>query len=369
MRIMALVGTRPEAIKMAPVTEALVARGLSPELVITGQHPSLDMTSFGLGSLTMHRLGCAGMADPIAYAGLVAATLIPLLAQRRCDLLLVHGDTSSALGGALAGFEAGVPIGHVEAGLRSFDTANPWPEEDNRVTIDAYATLLFAPTATSAANLRREGVAGEIHVTGNTAIDALRRQVGPLPQASRPAEGPPVILVTCHRRENWGSNLAPIALALLEIVRTGRARVEMLLHPNPAMAQTVQLLLGDERDITLLPPLSHAEMIAAMRRATLILSDSGGVQEEAPALGIPLLVLREKTERPEGIASGSMRLVGTASEEIVAAVTRLLVDRDAHAAMARPTLPYGDGYAAERIAATIEQWSRRWGYERDRMVA
>lgn len=359
MRIMALVGTRPEAIKMAPVTDALAARGLRPELIVTGQHPALDLEGFGLGGLVTHRLGCAGMPDPIAHAGLVAEAVKSVLRQRGCDLLLVHGDTSSALGGALGGFEADIPVGHVEAGLRSFDTANPWPEEDNRVTIDACASLLFAPTDTSAANLRRENLAGEIHVTGNTAIDALSRLVGPLPQVSQLPADTPIVLVTCHRRENWGANLTPIALALLEIVRSGLARIELVLHPNPAMADAVRLLLGEEQGITLLPPLSHAEMIAAMRRASLILSDSGGVQEEAPALGVPLLVLREKTERPEAVASGNVRLVGTASNDIVTATRRLLLDPDAYAAMARPALPFGDGRAGERIAAAIEDWLER----------
>lgn len=182
MRIMALVGTRPEAIKMAPVTDALVARGLVPTLIVTGQHPDLDLAAYGLADLPVRRLFCAGMPDPHAHAALVAASATPILAGQ-CDLLLVHGDTSSALGGATAAFDLGVPVGHVEAGLRSFDRANPWPEEDNRVTIDSYASLLFAPTKTSAANLLVEGVAGEVHVTGNTAIDVLQRLVGPVPFA------------------------------------------------------------------------------------------------------------------------------------------------------------------------------------------
>lgn len=278
----------------------------------------------------------------------MAEAVKPVLRQRGCDLLLVHGDTSSALGGALGGFEADIPVGHVEAGLRSFDSANPWQEEDNRVTIDACA-----------ANLRRENLAGEIHLTGNTAIDALSRLVGPLPQVSQLPAGTPVVLVTCHRRENWGANLTPIALALLEIVRSGLARIEVVLHPNPAMADAVRLLLGEEQGITLLSPLSHAEMIAAMRRASLILSDSGGMQEEAPALGVPLFVLREKTERPEAIASGNVRLVGTASNDIVTATRRLLLDSEAYAAMARPAVPFGDGRAGERIAAAIEDWLER----------
>ncbi|WP_205478455.1 non-hydrolyzing UDP-N-acetylglucosamine 2-epimerase [Sphingomonas arenae] len=368
MRIMALVGTRPEAIKMAPVTDALIARGLTPALIVTGQHPDLDPAAYGLTGEPVHRLQCQGMPDPRAHAGLVAETVAPLLATN-CDLLLVHGDTSSALGGAMAAFDLGVPLGHVEAGLRSFDRANPWPEEDNRVTIDAYASLLFAPTDTSAANLVREGLSGEIHVTGNTAIDALQRVVGPLPQRSDRRPDKPKLLVTCHRRENWGTKLTPIALALLDIARSGLAQVEVVLHPNPAMADAVRLFLAEEPGVTLLPPLPHGEMIAAMRRATVILSDSGGVQEEAPALGVPLLVLRERTERPEGIASGNMRLAGTVREEIVGEVTRLLTDAVAYAAMSSPTLPYGDGHAGPRIAAAIEDWLERHLQAEERLIA
>ena len=367
MRIMALVGTRPEAIKMAPVVDALRARDLAPTLIVTGQHPSLDLAAYGLDGLPSHHLGCAGMADPEAHAAVVAAEARPV--QQGCDLLLVHGDTSSALGGAIAGFQAGVPVGHVEAGLRSFDRLNPWPEEDNRVTIDEMATLLFAPTETSAANLRAEGVGGEIHVTGNTAIDALERLAGPLPQWRVPDEGTPSLLVTCHRRENWGGNLRPVAMALLEIARTRLARIEVVLHPNPAMADAVRLLLGDEPGIRLLLPLTHPEMISVMQRSTLILSDSGGVQEEAPALGVPLLVLRERTERPEGIAAGNMRLVGTSTAEIVQSVARLLTDEAAYAAMARPALPYGDGRAGERIAAIVEEWLTRRLQAEERLIA
>lgn len=368
MRIMALVGTRPEAIKMAPVTQALAARGLAPTLIMTGQHPSLDLDAFGLSGLTTHHLHCRGMPDPRAHAGLVATCSAPLL-ESGCDMLLVHGDTSSALGGALAGFEAGVPVGHVEAGLRSFDRANPWPEEDNRVLIDECASLLFAPTETSADNLRLERVAGEIHVTGNTAIDVLRAMVGPLPQSRPVQSGAPTILVTCHRRENWGANLTPIAMALLEIARTSTAQVDVVLHPNPAMADAVRLLLGDQPGIRLLPPLPHARMINAMRTATLILSDSGGMQEEAPALGVPLLILREKTERPEGIASGNVRLVGSTTSEIVAAAVRLLTDPEAYAAMAQPALPFGDGHSGERIAGVIEDWIARRQWHDRRLIA
>lgn len=273
------------------------------------------------------------------------------------DLLVVQGDTSSALGAALAGFAAGVPVAHVEAGLRSFDSAMPWPEEDNRIAIDRSAALLFAPTELSAANLRRERVEGAIYITGNSGIDALFVTLDSL--APRPPRDPlalPLLLVTCHRRENWATGLASVAAALITLAQTGAVRIDCMLHPNARVTEAMRVLLGGERAIRLVDPMSHRAMIDAMRAADLILSDSGGVQEEAPALGVPLLVLRDKTERPEAIASGHMALVGTDTARIITAVTRLLGDPAARAAMARPALPFGDGRAGPRIAAHIDHW-------------
>ena len=290
--------------------------------------------------------------------------------ETRPDLLIVQGDTSSALGGAIGGFWAGIPVAHVEAGLRSFDPAMPWPEEDNRVAIDSRASLLFAPTEVSAANLRAEQVSGEIHVTGNTSIDALRLLLGrvPVPHLAAVNERPR-LLVTCHRRENWGEHFLPVATALLELERAGGVRIDVLLPPNEAVARDMRQLLAGRYGIRLLPPLDHGSMIQAMRSATIILSDSGGIQEEAPALGVPLLVLRQKTERPEGVASGNMRLVGTASERIVAEVMRLLDDPAAYASMARPALPYGDGHAAEKIADIVASWLFGQGADEGRLIA
>jgi UDP-N-acetylglucosamine 2-epimerase (non-hydrolysing) len=233
----------------------------------------------------------------------------------------------------------------------------PWPEEDNRVAIDAGADLLFAPTETSAANLRAEQVAGAIHVTGNTGIDALRCVVGHLPPLTQPRLGGlPRLLVTCHRRENWGTAFLPVALALLELARSPWLGIDVVLHPNPAQADLMRMLLSGNPRIRLVPPLDHRGMIAAMLQSTIILSDSGGVQEEAPALGVPLLVLRSKTERPEGVDCGSMLLVGTDTDRIVGEVRRLLEDEAACAEMAVPRLPFGDGHAAVRIARVITDW-------------
>lgn len=350
-----VLGTRPEAIKLAPVALALEALGQPPRLLLSGQHARLDLAQLGIGHLPCSQVRSRTAADPHAYANAVAAAIRPELGES--DLLIVQGDTATALGGALAADAAGLPAAHVEAGLRSGDPALPWPEEDNRITIDRLASLLFAPTAGAAAHLRDEQVEGEIHITGNTGIDALRRLVGPLPRRTPLSSGGlPRLLVTCHRRENWGAAFLPVAMALLELARSPWLGIDVVLHPNPAMADTVRELLCGVPRIHLVPPLDHRSMIMAMQRSAVILSDSGGVQEEAPALGVPLLVLRTKTERPEGIASGNMRLVGTDPALIVAEVQRLLGDPAAHAAMARPSLPYGDGHAAERIAAATVAW-------------
>ena len=272
------------------------------------------------------------------------------------DLLVVQGDTSSALGGALAGFRAGLPVAHVEAGLRSHDAAMPWPEEGYRTAIDAGAMLLFAPTALAAANLRDEQVAGAVFITGNTGIDAVLRASAALPAATLRESGVPRLLVTCHRRESWDSGLAAVASALRQIAEAGTAAIDVLLHPNPHVSGMLERLLGGCPGIALLAPCSHAGLLALMRDCDLMLSDSGGVQEEAPAMGVPLLVLRDKTERPEAIWSGNMQLVGTGTKQIVEAVGALLGNPVKLAAMARPCLPYGDGLSGHRIAGIIDQW-------------
>ena len=264
---------------------------------------------------------------------------------------MVQGDTSSALGGALAARMSGTPLAHVEAGLRSHDRSRPWPEEEFRVAIDSHADLLFAPTELSAANLRRERVRGQVHVTGNSGIDAV---LGVRRNVTTPVRdgGLPRLLVTCHRRENWGEGLNAVAGALRTLACEGIARVEVILHPNPALAARVRQMLAGVFAISFRPPCGHRESVEAMLGADLVLSDSGGIQEEAAALGVPLLVLRDKTERPEAIACGNIELVGTNAGRIVDAVRRRLNG----GCPASAALPFGDGRAGERIAAIIEQW-------------
>jgi UDP-N-acetylglucosamine 2-epimerase (non-hydrolysing) len=349
-----VIGTRPEAIKLAPVAHALAARGIEPRLVATGQHATLELSEFGLGDYERVELRCAGEANPHAHVRKVTPALAPLF-RTGAELVIVQGDTSSALGGALAGVRVSVPVAHVEAGLRTGDPLRPWPEEGYRKRIDRYADLLFAPTNLSASNLRSEQVGGEIHVTGNTGVDALLPLAEAVPTWVKD-RALPNLLVTCHRRESWSDGLKSIARTLIHLGEAGTATIDFILHPNPHVRSLMQGLLGSHSSIALLEPCSHRELVERMSRADIILSDSGGMQEEAPSLGVPLLVLREATERPEGIASGNMRLVGTSTERIIAEVQRLLRDPVAYAAMSRRAYPYGDGRAAPRIASIIDVW-------------
>ena len=350
-RIALVVGTRPEAIKLSPVAHALAALGEAPRLLVTGQHPGLELADHALEGFAATPLCCPGQPDPMLHADLVRSALKRLLPMDPPELLIVQGDTSSALGGALAARELGISLAHVEAGLRSHDPNLPWPEEENRVTIDRLSDLLFAPTSANGANLRRDRVPGQVHVTGNSGIDALAEIVGQVPVKPRRRWPwhPFTLLVTCHRRENWGAGLDGVAKAILAL-SSQRVEADVLLPPNPMVTQRMTKLLGGQRRIRLIPPLSHRATIAAMREADLVLSDSGGMQEEAPALGVPLLILRDKTERPEGLASGTMALVGTDPDRIIAAIEQLRRNRAAMAAMRRPCLPFGDGRAAARIA-------------------
>lgn len=324
-------------------------------MILTGQHAELDPADYEMGDYPAARLNCPGAEDPHAHVKSVTTAVRKLL-RRPPDLMIVQGDTSSALGGALAAFTAAVPVAHVEAGLRTHDAAMPWPEEEYRTAIDANADLLFAPTELAAANLRREAVAGAIFVTGNTGIDALLKTAAKLPPPKLRERGLPRLLVTCHRRENWTDGLCSVAAALRQLANEDAARIDVLLPPNPHVSTRIRQLLEGCPGITLLPPCSQRKLAARMRDCDLMLSDSGGVQEEAPALGVPLLVLRDKTERPEALWTGNMRLVGTDTRQILDTVRQLLDNPVALAAMAEPSLPYGDGRTGHRIAALIEHW-------------
>lgn len=367
-RVMVVFGTRPEAIKMAPVIAALqTAPGLQPVVVATAQHRSMldqALAIFGVVpdvDLDIMRPG-QSLQD---VASRILLGIPPILERFRPDLLLVHGDTSTTLYAALAAFYAGVPVGHVEAGLRTGDMQAPWPEEMNRRLTAPLAALHFVPTETARNNLLREGMApGSIHVTGNTVIDALLQIVARLAtdaelKIALETKFPfldsrkQMVLVTGHRRENFGDGFERICRAIAILARRDDTQVVYPVHLNPNVQEPVRRHLSGLSNVHLIEPQDYLPFVYLMRQARLILSDSGGVQEEAPALGKPVLVLRDTTERPEAAEAGTVRLVGTDPERIVAETTRLLDDPDAYVRMATSINLYGDGLAAGRIIRAI----------------
>jgi len=361
LRLLSIVGTRPEAIKIAPIAiEARRRPALRHAILATGQHGTLfdeALADFGLAA--DHRLpAIARDPDPDIMLERLAAAIGPVLADLSPDMVLVQGDTTTAYAGAIAADRLAIPIGHVEAGLRSGDLASPWPEERNRVRIDRLASLLFAPTRRAAANLLEEPlVTGVTMVTGNTGIDALLTMRRRLPEPPpRLADAPALILLTCHRRESFGAGIRSICRATLRLADRGDIRILCPVHSNPAAGDTIRSLLSRHPAITLAPALPYRETVAAMAAATLILTDSGGIQEEAPALGIPTLVLRDVTERPEALATGNIELVGSDPDRIFRAASRLLDDPAAYAAMARPAFPFGEGDATMKILNGVEQY-------------
>ena len=360
-KIICVVGTRPEAIKMAPVILALQKElWVQVRVLATAQHRHmLDQVNqlFGIEP----DIDLDIMRPNQALATLTARLLLDLddvLQAEKPDAVLVQGDTTTVMAATLASFYHRIPVGHVEAGLRTWDMQNPFPEEANRVMTGKLARWHFAPTEQSRQNLLKDGVADkDITVTGNTVIDAL------LMTAARDLEGgleinpcKRMVLVTAHRRENFGEPFRNICRALRTLAQTN-PEVQFLypVHPNPNIKDVAHTMLDGLQNVTLCRPLDYAPFIAAMRRAYIILTDSGGVQEEAPALGKPVLVLRDETERPEAVAEGVVKLVGPHEQRIVEEVQRLLDDEASYRAMARGVSPYGDGLAATRIVKTLRE--------------
>ncbi len=365
--ILVVFGTRPEAIKLFPVVRALQATpGLTVRTCVTAQHRGLLDQVLAIADLRPDI--DLDLMEPGQTLDRLTARLLTGLGEvmdrERPDWVIVQGDTATAMAGALAAYYRQVPVAHVEAGLRSNDIYHPWPEEVNRCIVAPIARLHFAPTQTAADALRRENVAPDtIHVTGNTVVDALqwtraRVEAEPALAAGLDAHlervaGKRLVLVTTHRRENFGDGMASIARALVRIADRGDTALLFPVHPNPQVGPVMDAIIGDRPAIVRIPPLDYPTFVRALARCDLVLSDSGGVQEEAPALGKPVLVMRETTERPEGVAAGTARLVGTDEDRIVHEVSTLLDDSDAHAAMARAHNPFGDGHAAARIAGLI----------------
>jgi len=367
-----VLGTRPEAIKLAPVIQAFQrADDFHTRVVLTGQHREMVAQVMDLFGLTADR-DLALMTPKQTLTHVTCAALQGLkeeFEQHRPDLVLVQGDTTTAFAAALAAFYEQIPVGHVEAGLRTDNIFDPYPEEANRRLISQLALLHFAPTHVSARNLAASGVVGETVTTGNTVIDALLLMAEQAPPFELPGldfERQRVMLATVHRRENWGERLQEIGRGFLAVLeRFPDTALLLPLHRNPTVREPLQALLGDHPRAFLTEPLDYDRLVAAMRGATLLLTDSGGLQEEAPALGKPVLVLRRTTERPEAVDAGTAKLIGTASADILRETSLLLENAEAYEAMARAHNPFGDGQASARILDT----SRSFLNERRRNAA
>lgn len=366
-KVLVVFGTRPEAIKLFPVVQALEAHGaLMVRTCVTAQHRGLLDQVLAIAGVVPD-VDLDVMTPGQSLDELTARLLTGLgrvFDAEKPDRVLVQGDTATAMVGALAAYYRKIPVGHVEAGLRSGDIYQPWPEEVNRRIVAPIADQHFAPTGTAAEALRRENVdPAMIHVTGNTVIDALHATRGRI--AADPSlaagldaigarlAGKRLILVTTHRRENFGDGMAGIADAIARISARPDTAVLFPMHPNPNVVSVMDRLLGDRPNICRIDPLDYPHFIRALGMAEIVLSDSGGVQEEAPALGKPVLVMRETTERPEGVAAGTAKLVGTDPDRIVSEISTLLDVPQAYSAMARAHNPFGDGHAAERIAGIV----------------
>ena len=363
IKVMSVFGTRPEAIKMAPLVKNLAAR---PEFesicCLTGQHRQmLDSV------LEIFRLkgdyDLNIMKDRQTLSSITSSTILGMdgvIQAAKPDLILVHGDTSTTFAGALSAFYHQIPVGHVEAGLRTWDRYSPFPEEMNRTLVGDIAELHFAPTRANADNLEREAIRGDIFITGNTVIDAMATTVRPDFVFTDPAlneldfTGKRVVAVTCHRRENYGKPMQQIMEAIRQMVLT-HPDVEVVypVHLSPVVRECAFGILGGVERVHLIDPIDVEQMHNLMARCYLVMTDSGGLQEEAPALGKPVLVLRRETERPEAVRAGTVKLAGVEKEEILRLANSLLEDPAAYAAMAHAVNPYGDGHACDRIAQGI----------------
>ena len=370
LRTLFIFGTRPEAIKLSPIIVYMKARpaDFAVQVAVTAQHRQmLDQVLAAFGIVADYDLNTMKPGQTLAAsASRILAALEPVLGEAAPDIVCVQGDTTTTLCGALAAFYARLPVAHVEAGLRTGDLAQPFPEEMNRVVTGRLAAVHFAATEGARSNLLREGIAGDtIHVTGNSGIDAVlnvrdRLVSGELPSGEwgfLQASQKRLIVVTAHRRESFGEGFENICRALRTIAARGDVEIVYSVHHNPNVREPVYRHLSGVAGIHLIEPLDYVPFIDLMRRAFLLLTDSGGVQEEGPSLGKPIIVMREKTERPEAVEAGTVRLAGTDEQKIVREVNRLLDDPAAAGRMAHVHNPYGDGHASERIAAGMLPFS------------
>lgn len=368
--VLVVFGTRPEAIKMAPVIERLRrSPAIEVRVCVSAQHR--QMLDQVLQLFAIHPDYDLDVMRPNqTLAALTTAVLDgvgEVLDRVNPDLVLVHGDTTTSFAAALAAFYRKIPVGHVEAGLRTGNLQAPWPEELNRRFVGQLATLHFAPTSVAKMNLEKEGISGKrIWVTGNTVIDALQEVVGRISSnASLEAElmnGMPwmaglarrIVLVTGHRRENFGGGIEGVCKALRQLAAEEGVEIVYPVHPNPNVMGPVHRMLDGVPNVHLIEPMEYLRFVFLMSKAYLIITDSGGVQEEAPSLGKPVLVMRETTERPEAVAAGTVRMVGADARRIFGEAKRLLTDTDLYMQMSTAHNPYGDGHAADRIARIVE---------------
>jgi UDP-N-acetylglucosamine 2-epimerase (non-hydrolysing) len=361
IRICIILGTRPEAIKLAPVIQQFRKNPLfDTQVVLTGQHKEMVEQVMQLFDLKADR-DLAIMQHGQTLTDITCRSLRgleTLFQELKPQMVLVQGDTTTALAAALAAFYQQIPVGHVEAGLRTDDIYNPFPEEANRRLISQVTHLHFAPTSLSVEHLERSGVVGKIYNTGNTVIDAL------LSVAARQLEPPipgldwsnhRVILSTVHRRENWGEPLQDIAQGFLRVLEEfSDAALVLPLHRNPTVREPLTAILGDHPRVFLTEPLDYGDLVSAMQRCYLLLTDSGGLQEEAPSLGKPVLVLRETTERPEAVMAGTAKLIGTHPDDIFREAADLLGNPESYKKMANAVNPFGDGRSSEQIVEIVE---------------
>lgn len=365
-KVMLIFGTRPEAIKMCPVVLELKRhKDIDTTVVVTGQHRQmLDQVLDVFHVKPDYDLSIMKSGQTLFDITVnILEELKAILEQEKPDIVLVHGDTSTTFSAALAAFYLKIPVGHVEAGLRTYDIHNPYPEEFNREAVSAIATLNFAPTETAKANLLREGKKPEsIIVTGNTAIDALKTTVHHNYEndALTWAKGSRLILITAHRRENLGEPMHEMFHAIRRVLdEHDDVKAIYPIHMNPEVRRIADEEFGEDDRIHIIEPLDVVDFHNLMARCYLILTDSGGIQEEAPSLGKPVLVIRKTTERPEGVTAGTLKLVGTKEESIYKAFTELLDNKGAYDKMSSVANPYGDGKASERICDAIEKYFER----------
>lgn len=363
LRVCIILGTRPEAVKLAPVIRTFQQDpAFATQVVLTGQHKEMVDQVMQLFELQAdHDLAIMQHGQTLTDITCRSLRGLDELFQKlQPQIVLVQGDTTTAFAAALAAFYRQIPVGHVEAGLRTDSIYNPYPEEANRRLISQITQLHFAPTSLSVENLERSGVLGKIYNTGNTVIDALLDVADRNPTCPVPGlewDQYRVILSTVHRRENWGEPLKDIATGFLQVLDKFPDTALLLpMHRNPTVREPLQSRLGDHPRVFLTEPLDYAELVGAIQRSYLLLTDSGGLQEEAPSLGKPVLVLRETTERPEAVMAGTAKLIGTTPESILQETGRLLSQPDAYQEMATAINPFGDGHASERIAQAVKDF-------------